>query len=168
MVSGSFLDRVSCSHRRPFRLFPHPRRLTARPVGPLGIDKAESSLRIGHSALRRGDTKHNDGRDMTIRVGINGFGRTGRAFTRAALARGLDFEIVAVNDLGSPQSLARLLAGPRLRARAVWLRSQGHRQPSAGRHTRDRGLRRAPPKRSSVGEVGSRRGDRVDGQVQFP
>ena len=48
--------------------------------------------------------------DMTIRVGINGFGRTGRAFTRAALARGLDFEIVAINDLGSPESLARLLA----------------------------------------------------------
>jgi glyceraldehyde 3-phosphate dehydrogenase len=48
--------------------------------------------------------------DMTLRVGINGFGRTGRAFTRAALARGLDFDIVAINDLGSPESLARLLA----------------------------------------------------------
>ena len=47
---------------------------------------------------------------MTLRVGINGFGRTGRAFTRAALARGLDFDIVAINDLGSPESLARLLA----------------------------------------------------------
>ena len=45
-----------------------------------------------------------------MRVGINGFGRTGRAFTRAALARGLDFDIVAINDLGSPESLARLLA----------------------------------------------------------
>ncbi len=47
---------------------------------------------------------------MTIRVAINGFGRTGRAFLRAALASPHDFEIVAVNDLGAPEALARLLA----------------------------------------------------------
>ena len=34
------------------------------------------------------------------RVGINGFGRIGRNFFRAALERGADFEIVAFNDLG--------------------------------------------------------------------
>ena len=34
------------------------------------------------------------------RVGINGFGRIGRNFFRAALARGADFEVVAFNDLG--------------------------------------------------------------------
>ncbi len=47
---------------------------------------------------------------MTIRVGINGFGRTGRALFRAAQRRELDLEVVAVNDLGSPEALARLLA----------------------------------------------------------
>ncbi len=46
---------------------------------------------------------------MTVRVGLNGFGRTGRAFYRAILDRSLDVEVVAVNDLGSPTALARLL-----------------------------------------------------------
>ncbi|MBM7825397.1 glyceraldehyde 3-phosphate dehydrogenase [Arcanobacterium pluranimalium] len=46
---------------------------------------------------------------MTIRVGINGFGRIGRNFTRAALAAGADFEIVAVNDLTDNKTLAHLL-----------------------------------------------------------
>ncbi|GAA3691576.1 type I glyceraldehyde-3-phosphate dehydrogenase [Arthrobacter ginkgonis] len=46
---------------------------------------------------------------MTIRIGINGFGRIGRNFFRAALGRGTDFEIVAVNDLTAPESLAHLL-----------------------------------------------------------
>jgi len=47
---------------------------------------------------------------MTIRVGINGFGRTGRALFRAAQRHELDIEVVAINDLGSPEALARLLA----------------------------------------------------------
>jgi glyceraldehyde 3-phosphate dehydrogenase len=47
---------------------------------------------------------------MTIRVGINGFGRTGRALFRAAQRHDLGMEIVGINDLGSPESLARLLA----------------------------------------------------------
>src|ERR1035441_10374703 len=47
---------------------------------------------------------------MTIRVAINGFGRTGRSFLRAALTSSHEFEIVAVNDLGNPEALARLLA----------------------------------------------------------
>ena len=46
---------------------------------------------------------------MTIRVGINGFGRIGRNFFRAALARGADIEIVAVNDLTDTATLAHLL-----------------------------------------------------------
>ena len=37
---------------------------------------------------------------MTIRVGINGFGRIGRNYFRALLEQGADIEIVAVNDLG--------------------------------------------------------------------
>ncbi len=46
---------------------------------------------------------------MTIRVGINGFGRIGRNFTRAALASGADIEIVGVNDLTDNRTLAHLL-----------------------------------------------------------
>ncbi|WP_346618969.1 type I glyceraldehyde-3-phosphate dehydrogenase [Blastococcus montanus] len=46
---------------------------------------------------------------MTVRVGINGFGRIGRNFWRAAAASGQDIEIVAVNDLTSPEALAHLL-----------------------------------------------------------
>ena len=44
-----------------------------------------------------------------IRVGINGFGRIGRNFFRAALAKGSDLEIVAVNDLTDNKALAHLL-----------------------------------------------------------
>ncbi|AXJ11056.1 type I glyceraldehyde-3-phosphate dehydrogenase [Arthrobacter sp. PM3] len=45
---------------------------------------------------------------MTTRIGINGFGRIGRNYFRAALAQGADLEIVAVNDLTSPEALAHL------------------------------------------------------------
>jgi len=43
------------------------------------------------------------------RVGINGFGRIGRNFFRAALERSADFEIVAFNDLGDVPTMAHLL-----------------------------------------------------------
>ncbi|HEY5153994.1 MAG TPA: type I glyceraldehyde-3-phosphate dehydrogenase [Acidimicrobiales bacterium] len=46
---------------------------------------------------------------MTIRVGVNGFGRIGRNFFRAVRAQGADIEIVAANDLGSVKDMARLL-----------------------------------------------------------
>jgi glyceraldehyde 3-phosphate dehydrogenase len=46
---------------------------------------------------------------MTVRVGINGFGRIGRNFFRAVRASGLDIEIVGVNDLTNNASLAHLL-----------------------------------------------------------
>ena len=46
---------------------------------------------------------------MTTRVGINGFGRIGRNFFRAALEQGADIEIVAVNDLTDTKALAHLL-----------------------------------------------------------
>lgn len=45
---------------------------------------------------------------MTIKVGINGFGRIGRAFTRMAADRG-DLEVVAVNDITDAGTLAHLL-----------------------------------------------------------
>lgn len=46
---------------------------------------------------------------MTVRVGINGFGRIGRNLLRAALERDADLEFVAVNDLGSVDTMAHLL-----------------------------------------------------------
>jgi len=46
---------------------------------------------------------------VTVRVGINGFGRIGRNFYRAVLASGADIEIVAVNDLTDTKTLAHLL-----------------------------------------------------------
>ena len=47
---------------------------------------------------------------MSIRVAINGFGRTGRAAFRAAHESGADIEWVAINDLAEPAMLAHLLA----------------------------------------------------------
>jgi glyceraldehyde 3-phosphate dehydrogenase len=46
---------------------------------------------------------------VTIRVGINGFGRIGRNFFRAVKAQGADIEIVGVNDLTDTRTLAHLL-----------------------------------------------------------
>ncbi len=46
---------------------------------------------------------------MSVKVGINGFGRIGRNYLRAALAQGSELEIVAVNDLSDNEALAHLL-----------------------------------------------------------
>jgi glyceraldehyde 3-phosphate dehydrogenase len=46
---------------------------------------------------------------LTVRVGINGFGRIGRNFFRAVAASGADIEIVAANDLGDLATMAHLL-----------------------------------------------------------
>ena len=46
---------------------------------------------------------------MTVKVGINGFGRIGRNFLRAAYEQGADIEIVAVNDLTDTKTLAHLV-----------------------------------------------------------
>src|SRR5215510_7944325 len=46
---------------------------------------------------------------MAVKVGINGFGRIGRNYFRAAQAAGAEIEFVAVNDLTDPGTLAHLL-----------------------------------------------------------
>jgi glyceraldehyde 3-phosphate dehydrogenase len=46
---------------------------------------------------------------LSVKIGINGFGRIGRNYLRAALAKGSDLEIVAVNDLTDNKTLAHLL-----------------------------------------------------------
>ena len=45
---------------------------------------------------------------MPTRVAINGFGRIGRSFVRSAYERGADLEIVAINDVADPATLAHL------------------------------------------------------------
>ncbi|MCY3952893.1 MAG: type I glyceraldehyde-3-phosphate dehydrogenase [bacterium] len=57
---------------------------------------------------------------MTLRVGINGFGRIGRNFYRAARSRDASFEIVAVNDLGSVATMAHLLKRDSVLGPAPW------------------------------------------------
>ena len=54
---------------------------------------------------------------MTVRVGVNGFGRIGRNFFRAARAQGVNLEFVAVNDLGSIDTMAFLLANDSVHGR---------------------------------------------------
>jgi glyceraldehyde 3-phosphate dehydrogenase len=46
---------------------------------------------------------------MTIRIGINGFGRIGRMVLRAAVQNFQDIEIVGINDLLEPEYLAYML-----------------------------------------------------------
>jgi len=46
---------------------------------------------------------------VSVKIGINGFGRIGRNFFRAAKQRGFDFDFVAVNDLGDAATMAHLL-----------------------------------------------------------
>jgi glyceraldehyde 3-phosphate dehydrogenase len=46
---------------------------------------------------------------MAVRVGINGFGRIGRNFFRAALSRDADIDLVAINDIGDTKTMAHLL-----------------------------------------------------------
>ncbi|MCY4104958.1 MAG: type I glyceraldehyde-3-phosphate dehydrogenase [bacterium] len=57
---------------------------------------------------------------MTVRVGINGFGRIGRNFYRALRAREAGIEVVAVNDLGSREVMAHLLRRDSVLGPAPW------------------------------------------------
>jgi glyceraldehyde 3-phosphate dehydrogenase len=59
---------------------------------------------MGHQFVSQGGNQA-----MTIRVGVNGFGRIGRNFFRAVRSQGADVEIVAANDLGSLDAMAHLL-----------------------------------------------------------
>ena len=61
------------------------------------------------TAKSRLEAQTEEGRVMSVRVAINGFGRTGRAAFRAALEREADIEFVAINDVAEPAMLAQLL-----------------------------------------------------------
>jgi glyceraldehyde 3-phosphate dehydrogenase len=64
---------------------------------------------------------------MSIRVAINGLGRTGRSFLREATARRDSAEVVAINELGTPSSMANLL-----RRDSVFGRWRETIEPTAG------------------------------------
>src|SRR5205807_6095130 len=72
--------------------------------GSRGCGRGTPGSRQGAVAFVRAEES-----PVSVRVGLNGFGRTGRAFYRAIVERSLDVEVVAVNDLGSATALARLL-----------------------------------------------------------
>ena len=65
---------------------------------------------------------------MPTRIGINGFGRIGRGFVRAAIESNADLDIVAINDVADAQTLAHLL-----KFDSVYGRFSEH--VSAGEHT---------------------------------
>ena len=104
---------------------------------------------------------------MTIRVGINGFGRIGRNFFRAAKASGADFDFVAVNDLGSIDTMAHLLQYDSVLG-ALPAEGLGDEVEHQGRSRLAQGAQRAQPGRSAVGRPRRRRRHRVDRLLQHP
>ena len=83
---------------------------------------------------------------MPIRIGINGFGRIGRAFVRRSLDND-DLEVVAINDITDARTLAHLLAFDstygRLAATVGEHRQLDHRQRAAHRRARPSATRSA-------------------------
>src|ERR1700760_4387460 len=79
------------------------------------LDQGEDSTGSGARVRLSATSPHGSGeqfkrrRNVTVRVGVNGFGRIGRNFFRAVKASGHDIEIVAFNDLGDVATMAHLL-----------------------------------------------------------
>ena len=87
---------------------------------------------------------------MTIRVGINGFGRIGRNFFRAALASGADIELVGVNDLTDNATLAHLLKYDSILGRLPYeVKATADEITVGGQHLQ--GVRRARPGQAALG-----------------
>ena len=91
---------------------------------------------------------------MSVKIGINGFGRIGRNYFRAALAQGADLEIVAVNDLTDNKTLAHLLKYDSVTGRldaTVELRRRPHHRQRQGDQGRSPS---ATPRTCPWGELG--------------
>lgn len=87
------------------------------------------------------------------RIGINGFGRIGRNYLRAALSQGSDLEIVAVNDLSDPKSLAHLLKYDSINGRLdAAVSIEGHSIVVNGKHIRV--LAERDPSKLGWGDLG--------------
>ena len=101
---------------------------------------------------------------MTVKIGINGFGRIGRNFFRAAKERGFDFDFVGVNDLGDAATMAHLL-----KYDSVFGRFPGdvsvERRRAHRRRRRAPLLRRARPGQPPVEGAGGGDRDRVHGHL---
>ena len=107
---------------------------------------------------------------MTVRVGINGFGRIGRSFTRALLARGADagVELVAVNDpMGDSETMAFLLKHDSVGG-TLPERGRGERQRLRDRRPRGPQARGDGPGRDPVERPRRRRRHRVDRHLHRP
>src|SRR2546430_1161578 len=92
---------VTAARSPPRRISPQARR-PGQTAGP-----RQRSARRPPPVPDSGGPKR--GEPVTIRVGINGFGRIGRNFFRAVLASGADIQVVGVNDLTDNATLAHLL-----------------------------------------------------------
>ena len=97
---------------------------------------------------------------MTVRVGINGFGRIGRNFFRAAKQRSADIDFVAVNDLGSLETMAHLLKYDSVLG-TLPNDVKATKDGITRRRRRAAGAVRARPEGPAVGRARRRRRDRV-------
>jgi glyceraldehyde 3-phosphate dehydrogenase len=91
---------------------------------------------------------------LTVRVGINGFGRIGRNFFRAVVASGADIEIVGVNDLTDNQTLATLLKYDSILGRLDGDVSSTETEISAAGHT-FKAFAERDPSALQWGEIGA-------------
>ena len=91
---------------------------------------------------------------MTIRVGINGFGRIGRNFFRAALASGADIQVVGVNDLTDNATLAHLLKYDSILGRLPHEVKASSDEISVGGHT-IKALEERDPAKLPWGDLGA-------------
>lgn len=91
---------------------------------------------------------------MTIRVGINGFGRIGRNFYRALLESGAEVELVAFNDLGDTATIAHLLKYDSILGRLPYeVKADGDEITVAGRTLR--AFTERDPAKLPWGELGA-------------
>ncbi len=102
---------------------------------------------------------------MTIRVGINGFGRIGRNFFRAAKKRGVDIDFVAVNDLGSLEEMAHLLKYDSVLG-VLPNSIKAHKDGISVDGDVLKVLSERDPKNLPWGDLGVDRGDRIDRPLQ--
>jgi hypothetical protein len=99
---------------------------------------------------------------MSVKIGINGFGRIGRNYFRAALAKGSDLEIVAVNDLTDNKTLAHLLKYDSVTGRLAADVSSSTATTIIVNGKADQGSRGPRPGEPAVGRPRRRHRHRVD------
>ena len=101
---------------------------------------------------------------MTVRVGINGFGRIGRNFYRAVLASGADIELVGANDLTDNATLAHLLKYDSILGRLPYeVKATADEITVAGKTFK--AFAERDPAQAALGRPRRRRRDRVDRPV---